>query len=127
MVTLDDVFAELREIRRLVEDRGASSRGRVDLAADSRLLSAVSFRLGSSAFSAADLVTLAGHDAELRQALGGTDARALGGRLKRLRAHPVAPYALRRVKRDDRGTLWEVIVSPDMHTPPCLAPKTRTR
>ncbi len=93
--------------------------------ADARLLSAVAGSFGGAIFSSDDLQT--SRDPELRAAIGTVDARVVGAWLRRLRAHPVPPYVLRRVKRDGGGMLWAVDVGDGQHTRPSIRTDSRTR
>ena len=82
---------------------------RNDPVRDGQLLAAIAHWIGSAAFSTTDVLTSS--DPELQAVMGATNARALGAWLKRLRAQPVAPYVLRRIKREGGGTLWTLHVS----------------
>ena len=88
-------------------------RGRLDPAADQRLLSAIAASVGAAVFSAADLVRHARHDHELRRAINGASPRQIGKVLRRLYAHPSGAYRAERIGRDGNGSLWLVRASGD--------------
>ena len=79
-----------------------------DPAADGRLLSAIAITFGERVFTAADLRRVAA--TEVRAALGAATSRTIGLWLRRLHRHPVPPYALRRVGRDEHGAWWMLAV-----------------
>jgi hypothetical protein len=90
----------------LEADRRDHRRRSGTLKADAGLLSALAATIGSSAFSAGDMIRLAQHHPELDAAIGAATVRALGIRLRRIARRPVARYVLHRVKRAAEGQLW---------------------
>ena len=75
------------------------------------LLSAIAGSIiGSSAFSASDIVTLATHDRHVAAVVAGYTVRGLGLAFRRIARRPVEGYALLPVKRTAEGRMWIIEV-----------------
>jgi len=116
---LEALRARIAVLERAVADvqatLAATAPSAPDPVRDVRRLSALARCFGGAVFAGADVFEMAVHDGELRAAVQGVSARELGAWCRRVRRCPVGAYVLRRVGRDDRGVVWALDVSPDIH------------
>ena len=90
---------------------------------DRVLMRALVNSVGGAVFSAGDLVTHATLDPALQAALRRyPTARSVGKRLRAIADLPIAGFAVRRVGRDNTGTIWGVVqVTDNLHADACSA------
>ena len=81
---------------------------------EARFVLVVALAVRGRAFNAAELLAHGRVDADLRQALGGLTSRQIGKRLRTLADRDIGGLIVRRIKRDDAGTVWTVSVA-DLH------------
>ncbi len=109
---LGAVLARVEQLETRVRVLETARRGRhADPVTDGQLLGALAITIGAGVFTARDLRHLSAP--EVRAALGAANTRTIGAWLRRLSVHPVPPYRVRRIGRDERGALWTVAVSRD--------------
>jgi hypothetical protein len=106
------VLEELRAIRAALERQPRPSH--LTRAEEARFLLVVAMAVKGRAFSAAELLAHGLVDPELRQALGGMTSRQIGKRLRTLADRDIGGLIVRRIKRDEAGTVWAVSVA-DLH------------
>jgi len=100
------LVAAIVDLRQRVER--LEVRRRPDPDRDGHLLSTIARVFGRSIFTIANL-----HDSpdpQLHAVVAGVSVRELGSWLRRLRRHPVAPYAISWVARASGGRVWTIEV-----------------
>ena len=112
---LDEVLAELRAIRVLLEQRqqppSPPTLSREDRGRLSRLLPAVGATLGSELFTSSDLVE---HEsAALRVVCVDLTAKQLGRLLRRAAGTPIGGYLVERQGVEAGAVLWRVVAVPE--------------
>jgi hypothetical protein len=73
-----------------------------------RLVAVLADLIEDKSFTSADLVELALHNTELRDAIGDMTARKLGKALRSIAGRDVGGYTLRNDGRDMDGVIWRV-------------------
>ena len=114
-VTLEDVLAELRELRRVVDDLAARHGPRMPFsAADVALVAAIHEAVGPRPFCSwqlidhAELQVSAALAEAIVDAIGALNARKLGKLLRRIEGQDVQGLRAERVAASREGLVWRV-------------------
>jgi len=108
MITLDDVYAEVCAIRRLLELRGPASRlSRADRDRLDAILPVIAAVVGSEAFLIREL--LQADASGLALVLAGCSPKSLGRVLRRAEGVPVNGLLVERVGTEDNAAIWRVV------------------
>ena len=108
MVTNDDLLAELRVIRQLLDDRGPALRlSRADRDRLGALLPVVAAVVGPDGFLVRELLQL--ESPGLALVLAGCSSRSLGRLLRRGEGVPVGGYVVERLGQESGAVLWRVL------------------
>ena len=114
VATLDDVVAELRAIRKVLERQQCcadSSLSRADRATLARLLPAIGGAVGSELFSSAEIC--AHTAAAVRLVCAGLTVKQLGKLLARATDKPIDGYLVQREGTEAGAVLWRIVQVPE--------------
>jgi hypothetical protein len=97
--------AELAILRVRVEQLEAAAHVQ---SSDAAWLGIIQSAILGCTFTVGELLRHRHADAGLQAAIGGMSAHTIGLRLRRLARHPVAPFVLRPIRREEDGCRWQL-------------------